>query len=723
MYSRKLVNYMAANINVPEFFIQIHCIKYWLLPVISFSLMPSIALAEENSGTNNTAVITVTGTREETLQAETAETVGVIGQQTIDETHPAHPSEIMERVPGVHISVTNGEGHMTAIRQPITTKPVYLYLEDGIPTRSTGFYNHNALYEVNIPQASGIEITKGPGTALYGSDAIGGVINVLTRPAPLDAEADISLEAGEFGWRRALLSGGNTWGDDGLRADLNLTHTDGWRDGTNYDRQSGTVRWDSFLNSGASLKTIVSGSNIEQQTAGTSRLSEDDYNNNPTKNYYPISYRDVKAVRFSSAYEKETSNSLLSLTPYLRHNFMDYMPNWSFGYDPSIKETESNSFGLLAKYRMDFAPGRTRLIIGTDLDHTPGSRLEHSIDAVKTGDIYTDYTVTDVIYDYDVTYTAISPYMHMETSPSNKLRLTAGLRYDYFEYDYTNNMADGLLIINPSSMRFPARYNHPSDTRVNYSHLSPKLGAAYEFTETFNVFASYRHAFRAPSEGSLFRPGSNAESLDLEAVKADSYELGVRGTPTSKTNYEISIYTMRVKDDLVSFVDPITDDRTTVNAGRTSHTGIELGLGSQLIEKVRLDVSYSYAKQIYEEWLQRVGGSNVDYSGNEIAFAPRTIGNVRLAYQSGLLNGGRIELELVHLGSYWLDQGNTEKYGGHEIVNLRMNHHINKQINVFARIMNLADKKHATAASLSRGNAEFSPGMPRTFYAGLDLKF
>lgn len=301
--------------------------------------------------------------------------------------------------------------------------------------------------------------------------------------------------------------------------------------------------------------------------------------------------------------------------------------------------------------------------------------------------------------------------------------MTAGLRYDHFEYDYTNNMADGLLVINPSSMSFPARYNHPSDTRVSYSHLSPKLGAAYEFSKTLNGFVSYRHAFRAPSESSLFRPGSNAESLDLEAVKTNSYEIGVRGNPTLKSNYEVSIYTMRVKDDLVSFIDPVSDNRTTVNAGKTSHTGIEIGMGSQLIETVRVDISYSYAKHTYEEWLQRVGGSNVDFSGNEIAFAPRSIGNARLTYKPGILNGGDIEMELAHLGSYWLDQSNTEKYGGHEIVNLRMNHHINKKTNIFARIMNLADKKYATAASLRRGNAEFAPGMPRTLYVGLDLEF
>ena len=694
-------------------------VKSCLLSVVSLSLIPAVGQAEENLSMSN-AIITVTGTREETRQAETAETVGVVTQKTIEETRPAHPSEIMERVPGVHVNVTNGEGHMMAIRQPITTKAVYLFLEDGIPTRSTGFFNHNALYEVNIPQASGIEITKGPGTALYGSDAIGGVVNVLTRPAPLEAEADVSLEAGEYGWRRALLSGGNTWGDDGVRADLNLTHTDGWRDGTEYDRQSGTLRWDHFTDDGDSVKTILSGSNIEQQTAGTSRLSEADYNDNPTTNYYPISYRDVKAVRLSSAYENETATTLLSLTPYLRHNFMDYMPNWSFGYDPSVKETESNSFGLLAKYRMDFSPKQTRLIIGADIDHTPGNRLEHSIDATRTGSIYDSFTVTDVIYDYDVTYTGISPYMHVETTPAEKWRITAGLRYDHFEYDYTNNMADGLLQLTPSSMSGrTANYNHPSDTRENFSHLSPKLGAAYEFSDTLNAFVSYRHAFRAPSEGNLFRPGGNAESLDLDAVKADSYEAGLRGQAGTKTSYEVSVYTMIVKDDLVTFEDPVSGDRTTVNAGETSHTGIELGMGSQLLDTLRLDVSYSYAKHKYEDWVQ----SGTDFSGNEISSAPRTIGNARLAYRPGLLNGGRIELELVHLGSYWMDQSNTEKYGGHELVNLRINHQLNSQLNLFARVMNVADKKYATAASLSRGNAEFAPGLPRTYFAGIDYSF
>ena len=698
------------------------------IPLISLlSCLPlSQVIAQDDSNDEGIITITITGTREETLKSETAETSDQIGRQVIQEMRPAHPAEIMEQIPGVHINVTNGEGHMAAIRQPITTKAVYLYLEDGIPTRSTGFFNHNALYEVNVPQAQTIEVTKGPGTSLYGSDAIGGVINVMTQPSPLEAEASINAEAGEFGWKRLLMDGGNTWVDDGVRADLNLTRTDGWRDGTAYDRQSSNLRWDRFFDDGATLKTVLAASNINQQTAGTSRLSEDDYLNNPTKNNHPISYRDVKALRLSSAYEKEYLTSMLSLTPYVRHNFMDYMPNWSFSYDPSIKETTSNSAGLLAKYRMDFQPYRTRLIVGADIDYTSGSRLEHSIDAFKNAEgIFTSYTVKGVIYDYDVSYTAISPYVHVETSPTDKWRVTAGLRYDDFSYDYNNQMADGLLTINPppESMRFPARYNHPADTRVNFSHLSPKLGAAYQFSNQLNGFVSYRHAFRAPSEGQLFRPGSNAASLDLDAVKANSYEMGLRGQPSDNINYEISIYAMHVKDDLVSFIDPITDDRTTVNAGKTLHKGIELGLNSQLSKQLKLSLSYSYAKHTYEDWVQRVGSNNIDFSGNEIQSAPRNIGNTRLQYKPEFLNGGFMQLEWVHLGKYWMDQSNTTEYEGHDIYNLRMNHHVSQQMDVYARLMNVTDERYATAASFRRGVSEFAPGMPRTLYAGVDYKF
>lgn len=649
--------------------------------------------------------MTVTGTREGEALAETSASVGIIGAKEIDELKASHPSEVMGKVPGVYVNVTGGEGHMTAIRQPITTNPVYLYLEDGIPTRSTGFFNHNALYEINIPQAGGIEVTKGPGSALYGSDAIGGVINVLTRPSPLKPEADVSVEAGDHGWRRLLLSGGNTKGDDGYRADLNLTHSDGWRDGTEYDRKSATLRWDRFMQDGASLKTVISGSTIDQQTAGTSAISRDDYLHNPTVNYTPISFRKVDALRVSSAYEKEGENTLLSITPYARYNTMEMIPNWSLSYDPQHYVNDNYSLGLLAKYRRDFVPLRTRMIVGVDLDYSPGTYNEKKLNVTKTGNIYTSYSEGDTTYDYDVSFSGVSPYIHAETSPSDRLRLNGGLRLDYMAYDYSNKLG----------VEETGKWRRPESTTVEYDHVSPKLGATYAFSDTLNGFVSYRNTFRAPSQGQLFRQGQAINTVDLKPVDADSFELGVRGKSGEQGHYEVSLYRMSKKDDILTYTNP-DKTRETLNAGETLHRGIELGYGTALAATLRLDISYSYAKHSYEEWRPN---STVSYSGNEMSSAPRQIGDVRLAWRPEALNGGRVELNWVHLGSYWLDDANTHRYDGHDLYHLRANYALNRQLEFFGRIENLTDERYATSASYV-SSEEYAPGLPRTLYAGLN---
>jgi outer membrane receptor for Fe3+-dicitrate len=182
------------------------------------------------------APVVVSATRELQRRSEGSVTIDALGTNDIRQTHASHPRELMNRLAGVHVSDLSGEGHSMAIRQPITTKPMFLYLEDGIPTRATGFFNHNALYEVNLPQAAGIEVIKGPGTALYGSDAIGGVVNVLTRSAPLTTSVEASVERGSFGYGRLLASGGSTWGNNGVRADVNVTHGDNWKSEAPFSR-------------------------------------------------------------------------------------------------------------------------------------------------------------------------------------------------------------------------------------------------------------------------------------------------------------------------------------------------------------------------------------------------------------------------------------------------------------------------------------------------------
>ncbi len=650
--------------------------------------------------------IAVSATRELQNKSDIAASIGSVGKEKIADMNPSHPAQIMGLIPGVLVSITGGEGHMTSIRQPLDTNPVYLFLENGVPTRSTGFFNHNALYEINIPQADGIEVIKGPGTALYGSDAIGGVINVTSGAVPSSTTAGGTIEGGSFGWKRGLFSAGGSRGGNGVRLDVNLTDSEGWRNNSSYSRQSGTLRWDRRLGSRSLVKTLASYSNIDQGPAGGSAVSEADYNANPELNYTPISFRKVGSYRVSSAYERYSERSLLSVTPFFRFSSMDILPNWSLSYDPAIWETQNYSFGTQVKYRMDFDKMDSRLIVGADLDYSPGSHREFKVNAVREGKIYTSYTDAEDQYDYDVTFQEASPFAHFELTPATNVRVTAGLRLDLLGYDYSNNMS----VETTGSHRRPA-----SDTR-SYAHVSPKLGVTYQASNRLNMFASYRHAFRVPSEGQLFRQGSSINSIDLTPVKADNLELGLRGQLVKGVNFDVTGYSMVKNDDIVSFV--YTDGtQGSVNTGKTSHKGVELGVELAPLTGLSLSTAYTYAVHRFEEWETRLG---TDFSGNEMDVAPRVILNAEIAYKIPVLDGAAVAIEWNKVGSYWMDPNNTSKYDGHNVFNLRASLNFLEKVTFLARVGNITDELFAERATHNafRGD-EFAPGSPRTINVSL----
>jgi outer membrane receptor protein involved in Fe transport len=650
--------------------------------------------------------LVVSVSREAERRAETPATVGVITDGAIREVKPAHPSQIMNRIAGVWVNVTGGEGHMASIRHPMTTNPVYLYLEDGVPTRSTGFFNHNALYEIDVPNAERIEVVKGPATALYGSDAIGGSVNVVTR-GPADGSS-LSVEGGAWGFGRLLASGGTVRGSNGLLAELNLTRTDGWRDGTAYDRESGTVRWDHELGNGSAVRTVVTYSRIDQNTAGSSAISRADYLDRPTLNYTPISFRRIQAFRLHSVYERMGEKSLLTVTPFVRWNEMNILPNWTLTFDPGIWETGHSSVGTLLKYRRDFEPMRARLIAGADLDFSPGRHFEKQIQPVRSGAIFQSYADGNPVYDYDVTFLAASPYLQAEASPFDRLRITAGLRFDAIGYDYENQL----------SVETTGRYRRPASTRVDYAHFSPKLGASLEIARGLNIFGGYAHGFRAPSEGQLFRQGRAENTVDLQPIKADNLEAGLRLAIRS-VSFEASAYRMSKTDDILSLTN--ADGSTqTVNAGETLHRGVELAFGAALLERLRFDAGIGLSRHTYEDWRP---SPTVDLSGNTMETAPQQVGNASLTWRPAFRDGTSASVEWQHIGRYWMDADNTHRYPGHDLLNLRLALPLTGRASLFARVTNLLDERYAeTSAFTAARGEEFAPGQPRAFYAGLQIR-
>lgn len=661
------------------------------------------------------APVVVSATRELQDRNDGSMTIDALAGEQIRVARAGHPAEIMNKLAGVHMSQLSGEGHSMAIRMPISTSPWYLYLEDGIPTRPTGFFNHNALYEVNMPQSAGIEVIKGPGTALYGSDALGGIVNSLTRAAPKSAALEAGVEGGAYGYRRLLASGGNTWGNNGLRADLNVTHSDNWKDEAAFDRVSGTLRWDFVAGtSGWSAKTVLTGSKIDQQDVPA--VSRPIFDTAMTINLAPIAYRRVRALRISTAIEKQSGASLWSFTPFGRINDMGLLPSWQLSYDPQTWETKNNSVGFLARWRRDITPLNGQIIVGADADYSPGSFFAQQAVLTRTGPYraYTAYTPGAVHYDYDVTYKQMSPYVQTQWNPVSRLRIDAGVRADLSSFDYETRLA----------ALDTGAHRRPASTTVSYSHVSPKVGASYDVSSDLNVFASYRHGFRTPSQSQLFQQNSARNTVGLSPVKANSYEVGMRGQLGHRFVYQVSAYDMTMTDDILTFV-TASNTREATNAGSSRHRGIEMSTGAALTSDLRLDVAYSNATHKYVDWTPSASTTApVSYSGKNQETAPRDLANVQLTWSPRQLHNGRIVFEWSHLGRYAEDPANTEYYAGYQLFNINANYHVNGRAEIFGRVINAANRRFGEIVTYDAfQKTQFTPGAPRSVFAGIKYSY
>ena len=126
--------------------------------------------------------LVVTSRRRAEPLLQHAGNIATIGPAAITSVGHQHIHELMTRVAGVWLGRNSGQEHLTAIRSPVLTGPGscgdFLFLEDGIAIRPAGFCNVNQMFEMQTEWASSVEVIRGPGSALYGSNAIHGIVNV-----------------------------------------------------------------------------------------------------------------------------------------------------------------------------------------------------------------------------------------------------------------------------------------------------------------------------------------------------------------------------------------------------------------------------------------------------------------------------------------------------------------------------------------------------------------
>ncbi len=109
--------------------------------------------------------VIVSAGRDKQYRTDAPVAISSISTQMIRETKATSLEQVLNKVSGVYMVDLGNEQHTMAIRQPIGYRSLFFYLEDGIPIRTTGDFNHNALIEINMAALKTIEVIRGPASS------------------------------------------------------------------------------------------------------------------------------------------------------------------------------------------------------------------------------------------------------------------------------------------------------------------------------------------------------------------------------------------------------------------------------------------------------------------------------------------------------------------------------------------------------------------------------
>lgn len=689
--------------------------------------------------TENLQTIVVTANREAGLRTETPVAISKISSTLINDTKPSLLVELINKVPGVVMLNYNNEQHGMGIRQPFGTSAYFLYMEDGLPLRPLGVFNHNALIEMNMFAISSVEVVKGPASSMYGAEAVGGAINFITQKPTAVPTAKAGIQFDNYGYKRVQWNAGGY-----LNKKLGISvggyaanQVDSWQPRSDYTKFSLNARSDYQLNAKTNLIGNLSTNAYDSQTGGSvdsvafyarKYLSNNDF-----------TYRKVNATRGSLKLVHNWNNrSNSSVTAYYRNNAIGQNPSYSIRWTPGstkasgeINENSFKSLGILAQHSQHFDFLNARLLAGTSFDRSPNKNWAYKteLNAILRNDKKSveQYTLIRELPDaflvnYDAKIYNSAAFAQLDFEPVSRIRISLGGRYDRMSFDYDN-------------------FLDQTKGNKSYDQFTPKIGLTADLGRDRGLYTNFSKGFSPPGLSAIFRkkantlPGEDIFYYNLNSAVFQNFEIGGWAVFLSNKIYiDWAIYKMNGNNELLNIRQP--DGSTEYqSAGKTLHKGIE----------------YSIAYKPNSEWFVRFGGTNslhrfVEFTlsnrstdalknvnGYMMPQAPKWMANSEVIYKPAYLKGFRAGVEWQAISSWYQNQINTIKYDdrgtfgfkGVSVLNFRTGYEW-KGIGVFVNVLNLSNQLYASAAT--RGNnltdrTNFTPSTPRTITTGIQYNF
>lgn len=581
-----------------------------------------------------------------------------------------------------------------------------------------------------------IEVLRGPQGTLFGRNAMGGVVNIVTKKPTNKQEGFADFSAGNLGLVRSSFGIKTPLVKDKLFFGLNALYqtqngfmkNDTSGTGNPYPGANGKmVGGESYLYGNLFLKWLPSKKlsftvNIKAQQDKSdnsgfmvSQLSDVEAFANPDKiNLARIASHERRIVNSSLVAKyfaaKFTVTSISALQT-IRFGFqdLDFPGIYHSFYEGNIGEllppqkvvSQELRINSNSTSRFQYTAG---LYFFTQSGYEPTTNTAYEFSDAEAA-FYGVPTGSFAISRNRSNNKGTAGFGELSYLLTPKLKATAGLRYDYEKREATFNGFGDALLYNGLVTDIKA------DTTVggNYSALSPKIALSYAINDHSNVYLTYTRGFRAGGVNAQKLPGTVSQTFNPEY--SNNYEAGFKTRlANNKLSLSASAFLIQWNDlQFFNLVAPFTYARE--NVGDAQSAGVELEISAIPVKGLQIDGSLGINKTKYDGFdLKRVNfftgnESTTAIGGNLLSNAPKHTVFLGAQYEQAISKNLKAILrgELRNTGSYFTDIQNSIQQPAYSLINTRIGLALDKY-SLFFWIQNLSNERY-----LAYGNPDSSP--------------
>lgn len=619
-------------------------------------LSPTIAHAADSD--NDTII--VTASRGATPLSQVGQSVTVITAEDIETRQTVAVVDLLRTVPGVTFTRNGGLGTTTSVNIRGADGDQTVALIDGVkindPSSPGSGFNFGNLLTGNI---SRIEVVRGSQSVLWGSQAIGGVINIITREPTEDLKFNANAE---YGWRDTGQLVGNVSGKfSRVSASVGAGYLRSDSLSTFNEARGGTER-DGYENYGANAKFNVALSEaISLDLRGW-------YSNGTTgiDGFAPPTFT------FGDTNETAQTEELIGYAG-LNISVLDgrFRNRLAYAYTDTLRENLDLS-GATPFQTFDAKGENERFEYQGNFDIADGYTITFGAESEKS--FFSSSSFGDPASSADVRIDSV--YGQLTITPFTGLTLTGGARYDDHETfgGETTFAANGVYSPNDGVTAIRASY-----------------GEGFKAPSLFQLFSDFGNTALVPETSKSWDAGITQKLLD------GKIEVGATWFHRNLTNQLV----------FISCPVPLTGicvgrpSGTYDNVAQTRAQGLEFGLSIKPVDALTVQANYS--------WIDAENRAN----GLKLARRPSQSVNAAIdyAWAFGLETGASI----THVGDSFDNASNTRRLDGYVLVDVRASYPVTKAVSLYARVENLFDEQYETIFRFG------TPG--RAAYFGVRLAF